>query len=347
MRTLGEALDALTAEGELCRPEGEGGKVKCMACAHGCVLSEGKRGICRMRICVGGKLRVPWGYVAGIAADPVEKKPMFHVHPGSVALSFGMLGCNLKCDFCQNWVTSQALRDPAAGAGIERTSPDEIVAAAAECGAKLLVSTYNEPLITSEWAAAVFRKAKARGMVTGYVSNGFASQEALDYLRPCLDVFKVDLKTFRDENYRELGGRLQPVLDTLRGLKDRGFWIEVVTLVVPGFNDSAVELSDIAGFLASLSPDIPWHVTAFFPTYKYTKAPPTSVEKLIEAVGIGRKAGLRYVYAGNVHGRIRGLENTLCPKCGAVAIERNGYAVGVAGRNGICGACGMKIAGIF
>ncbi|MCX7804186.1 MAG: AmmeMemoRadiSam system radical SAM enzyme [Planctomycetota bacterium] len=347
MRTLGEALDALTTEGELSRAEGEGGKVKCLACAHGCVLAEGKRGVCRMRFNAGGRLRVPWGYTTGIAADPVEKKPMFHVHPGSIALSFGMLGCNLQCDFCQNWVTSQVLRDPAAGAGIGKVSPEEIVAAAVESGAKLVVSTYNEPLITSEWAAAIFRKAKARGMATGYVSNGFASPEVLDYLRPCLDVFKVDLKTFRDGNYRRLGGRLQPVLDTLKGLKERGFWVEVVTLIVPGFNDSEAELSDIAGFLASLSPDIPWHVTAFFPTYRHTDAPPTPVEKLAGAVEIGRKAGLRYVYAGNVHGRARGLEDTLCPKCGAVVIERSGYRVGVSGRNGICAACGTRIAGIF
>src|SRR5512143_633668 len=209
-------LAALTAPAELVRPEG--GKVRCVACGHRCLIGEGHEGVCKVRFVKEGVLRVPFGYVASVALDPIEKKPFFHVTPGATALSFGMLGCDYKCPYCQNWEISQTLRDPEADAfaTARRTSPEELVGLAREQGATMVTSTYNEPLITSEWAAAVFRPARAAGLLTSYVSNGNGTPEVIDYLRPLVDAYKVDLKAMRDEPYRSVGGRLQAVLDTLR-----------------------------------------------------------------------------------------------------------------------------------
>jgi pyruvate formate lyase activating enzyme len=188
--------------------------------------------------------------------------------PGALAYSFGMLGCDLHCGYCQNWVTSQALRDPAAAAGPMRVTPAELVLDALRQRGRVIVSTYNEPLITSEWAMTVFREARAAGLVTGFVSNGNGTLQVLEYLRPWVDLYKVDLKSFDDHHYRQLGGRLQPILDTIRQLHEMGFWLEIVTLVIPGFNDSGGELTRLAEFLAGVSLDIPWHVTAFHKDYK-------------------------------------------------------------------------------
>ena len=268
--SLGERLARLTREGELYEKLPEA-RVRCFACGHRCLIPPGRDGICRVRFNDAGELRVPCGYAAGLQLDPVEKKPFFHALPGAKALSFGMLGCDYHCGYCQNWVTSQALRDPDASAPPREVSPVELVSAALDAGARIVTSTYNEPLITSEWAVAVFREAKARGLVCSYVSNGNGTPEVLDYIRPCVSLYKVDLKSFRDRHYRELGGTLEHVLWTIRALHEQGFWLEIVTLVVPGFNDSDEELRDIARFLASVSADIPWHVTAFHPDYKMTE----------------------------------------------------------------------------
>jgi len=224
-------------------------------------------------------------------------------------------------------VTSQALRDPEAVSGVRRATPAELVRAAVEAGAEALVSTYNEPLITAEWAVAIFREAKAAGLLTGFVSNGNATPEALEYLRPWLDLYKVDLKSFNDRHYRELGGRLEPILDSLRRIHSMGCWLEVVTLVVPGFNDSSAELHQMAEFLAGISPDIPWHVTAFHPDYKMTGPSATRPQDLLRAVEAGRDAGLRYIYAGNLPGELGGLEDTRCPVCGETLVRRWGYRI--------------------
>ena len=269
---------------------------------------------------------VPFGYVAGVQADPVEKKPFFHARPGALALSFGMLGCDLHCGYCQNWVTSQALRDPEAVSGAYRTTPEELVGNAVAHGAEIVVSTYNEPLITSEWAVAVFKKAKAEGLMTGFVSNGNGTPQVLEYLRPWVDLYKVDLKSFDDRQYRKLGGRLQPILDTIQSLYRMGFWVEIVTLLVPGFNDSDAELEQLTRFIAEVSPDIPWHVTAYHQDYKRDN-PGTSAAALLRAADLGRSAGLRFVYAGNLPGRLKNLENTYCPECGQLLVERCGYRI--------------------
>jgi len=211
------------------------------------------------------------------------------------------------------------------------------------------VSTYNEPLITSEWAVAVFREAKAAGLITGYVSNGNATPEVLDYLRPWVDLYKVDLKSFDDRRYHELGGRIAPILESVRRIHDMGFWLEIVTLVVPGFNDSDAELHAIAEFLAGISPDIPWHVTAFHQDYKMIGPDNTPPETLIRAAKIGRSAGLRFVYAGNLPGNTGDLENTMCPSCGRPVVERLGFRVlrNRISSEGACPHCGVRIPGVW
>ena len=320
--------------------------VRCYACGHKCKIPPGKDGVCRVRFNRDGKLYVPWGYVGALQLDPIEKKPFFHAYPASKALSFGMLGCDYHCGYCQNWVTSQALRDPVAGAPPDSMSPEQFVDLALKNEAKVVTSTYNEPLITSEWAVEIFKLAKKVGLVTSYVSNGNGTPEVLDYIKPWVDLYKVDLKGFRQKEYSQLGGVLQNVLDTIKILHDREFWIEIVTLIVPGFNDSEGELKEIADFLVSVSPDIPWHVSAFHKDYKMTDHDNTTSEQLIRAAEIGYNAGLRYVYAGNRPGEVGKYENTFCPSCGETLLERWGFkATSNRLKNGACFKCGTKIAG--
>jgi pyruvate formate lyase activating enzyme len=257
----------------------------------------------------------------------VEKKPFFHVLPGSDALTFGMLGCDFHCSYCQNWVTSQALRDPAAVAPIKVITPDQLVAAALQQRARLIVSSYNEPLITAEWSRAVFEKARPAGLLTAFVSNGNATPEALDFIGPHLNACKIDLKGFDPQRYRTLGGQLEHVLDSIRLVHQGGLWLEVLTLVIPGFNDGEVELRGIARFIAGISRDIPWHVTAFHQDYQMTDPRNTVAEDLMRAAEIGAAEGLHFVYAGNLPGRVGEWENTRCPRCGRTLIERNGFVV--------------------
>ncbi|MBI4418016.1 MAG: AmmeMemoRadiSam system radical SAM enzyme, partial [Ignavibacteriales bacterium] len=320
--------------------------VRCYACGHRCKIPPGKDGICRVRFNRDGELRVPWGYVAALQLDPVEKKPFFHAYPGSKALSFGMLGCDYHCSYCQNWVTSQALRDPVAGSSPDAMTPEAFVDLALKHRAKIVTSTYNEPLITSEWAVEIFKLARRVGLVTSYVSNGNGTAEVLDYLQPWVDLYKVDLKGFRQKAYAQLGGVLKNVLETIRMLHDRNIWTEVVTLIVPGFNDSDDELKDIAEFLASVSPDIPWHVTAFHKDYRMTDPDDTPSSSLIRAAEIGYSAGLRFVYAGNRPGETGPFENTVCPSCHETLIERWGFHVRQNRLvNGKCFKCGAAIPG--
>jgi pyruvate formate lyase activating enzyme len=322
-------------------------RLRCLACGHRCAIPEGAHGVCKVRFVDDGRLRVPWGYVGGVQCDPVEKKPFFHAYPGALAYSFGMLGCDLHCSYCQNWVTSQALRDPHAVSPPQTATPEALVAAAVAHGARLLVSTYNEPLITSEWAVAVFEHARRAGLATGFVSNGNGTPEVLNYLRPHLDLYKVDLKSFDDRHYRELGGRLHPILDTIAWLHDAGVWVEIVTLLIPGFNDSDEELRGLTRFLAGISPDIPWHVTAFHPDYRMTDVASTTASMLLRASQIGHDAGLRFVYAGNLPGRVGDLEHTNCPACRTRLITRYGYLVQeyALTKTGACPSCAAPLPG--
>lgn len=351
MANVADLLDKLTVEGELYEKLDDNA-VRCYACAHRCLIRDGRRGICQVRFNKDGKLMVPWGYVAGMQADPIEKKPFFHLLPGEDALTFGMLGCDFHCDYCQNWLSSQVLRDPAADESAEyihRISPEQMVLAAQRTGAKVIASSYNEPLITSEWAVAIFRLAQQAGLKCAFVSNGNATPQVLEYLRPYLSAYKIDLKTMQDKHYRQLGGVLQNVLDSIRRAQDLGLWVEVVTLVVPGFNDSNEELMETARFIASVSPDIPWHVTGFHPDYKMTDPLPTSVNTLIRAAEIGEESGLKHVYAGNIPGRTKDYENTYCPHCKAPLIQRTGYTLRSYSltAQGTCPKCGTPVAGVW
>ncbi|MDR7486080.1 MAG: radical SAM protein [Armatimonadota bacterium] len=251
---------------------------------------------------------------------------------------------------CQNWLTSQALRDPVAGTMPDDVTPEQLVALAHRHGARLVGSSYNEPLITAEWAVDVFRKAREAGLRTCFISNGNATREVLTFLRPWCDGYKIDLKTMNQKGYRQLGGVLDRVLDTIRMVFELGFWMEIVTLVIPGWNDSEEELRAAAEFIASVSPDIPWHVTAFHPDYKMQDYDATSASTLVRAARLGQAAGLRYVYAGNLPGRVGEFESTFCPNCRALLVERRGYHVPqnhLAATAGRCPRCGFQIPGIW
>ena len=348
MSTLADVLGARTAEAapELIERMSKD-RIRCYACGHQCPIPEGAAGVCKVRFVRDGRLHVPWGYVGGIQCDPIEKKPFFHAHPGALAFSFGMLGCDLHCAYCQNWVTSQALRDPAATSPPIDVTPDMIVADARQLGARVVVSTYNEPLITAEWAAAIFEDARAAGLMTAFVSNGNGTDRVLNYLRPLIDFYKVDLKSFDDRHYRQLGGRIEPNLETIRRLHGMGVWLEIVTLLIPGFNNSPEELERLTSFIASVSPFIPWHVTAFHKDYRMADPENTTPAMLIEAAAIAKSAGLRYVYAGNIPGRVGSLENTFCHSCSALVIERHGYLIRRyrLTAEGACPECGTAIPG--
>ncbi len=288
--------------------------------------------------------------MAALQCDPTEKKPFFHLLPGSQTLTFGMLGCDFHCGYCQNWLTSQALRDDAAGIVPTDLPAETLVTLARQSGARVIGSSYNEPLITAEWAVAVFRLAREGGFTTAFISNGNATPEVLDYLRPWTDGYKIDLKSMSDRTYRKLGGVLSHVLDAIGLAHERGFWVEIVTLLVPGFNDSREELQELTSFVASVSPDIPWHVTAFHKDYKMTDPDNTGPETLVRAAEIGVAAGLRYVYAGNLPGMVGRYENTYCPGCGAAVIERAGFQIRrdrLTPNAGRCPDCGRAIPGIW
>ena len=346
MATLRDLVDARVREGDLYEKL-DRQRVRCFACGHCCPVPEGQPGVCKVRYNRGGTLYVPWGYVGGVQCDPIEKKPFFHACPGALAYSFGMLGCDLHCAYCQNWVTSQALRDPQAISPPMEATPSALVQDALRQGAQVLVSTYNEPLITAEWAVAIFREAKAAGLVTGFVSNGNGTPQVLEYLCPWIDLYKVDLKSFDDHHYRKLGGRLQPILDTIRALHQMGLWVEIVTLLIPGFNDSDEELRRLTQFLADVSPDIPWHVTAFHQDYKMNDPANTRPRDLLRAAAIARESGLRYIYAGNLPGRVGDLEDTRCHQCAKPLIRRFGYSIEeyLITPEGRCSGCGAAVPG--
>jgi len=348
--SLADVLDENTAEAAASLIEQLPGKdVRCYACGHRCLVKDGRRGICKVRFNEGGRLLVPMNYVAALACDPTEKKPFFHALPGSDTLTFGMLGCDLHCGYCQNWLTSQALRDGAAGVAPKMVTAERLVALALTHGARMVGSSYNEPLITAEWAVEVFKRAKPAGLKTAFISNGNATPQVLDFLRPWTDCYKIDLKSMDDRNYRQLGGVVGNILETIKMVYERGFWTEIVTLIVPGFNDSDDELKRAADYIASVSPDIPWHVTAFHQDYNMTLNANTTAEQLLRACEMGREAGLRFVYAGNQPGSVGRSENTYCHACDELLIERYGYIIKrmKVTSEGKCPTCAAKIPGMW
>lgn len=319
------------------------GRVICRLCPHDCRLAEGVFGACGVRVNHRGTLfTLVYDRVAAHNVEPIEKKPLFHFYPGSTAYSIATVGCCLRCTYCQNWAMSQwprmhlprrAAWDDGVGVGEfarkipgRPTTPRQIVDAAVRCGARSIAYTFTEPTIFFELAYDTATLARAAGLKNVFVTSGFINPAPLRRIAAVLDAVNVDLKFFREASYKRVSrARLAPVLDAIRSYHDRGVWTEVTTLVIPGLNDSDEELGGIAAFLRSIGPEVPWHVTQFYPTYQMLDRPPTPVATLRRARRIGLAAGLRYVYEGNVPGE--GGEHTLCYRCGAVLIERHGNRV--------------------
>ncbi|MDB4583944.1 AmmeMemoRadiSam system radical SAM enzyme [Draconibacterium sp.] len=320
-------------------------KVRCDLCAHRCMIHPGKSGICKVRENIGGKLYTKvYGRAIAQHIDPVEKKPLYHFYPGSKAYSFATPGCNFHCLFCQNWDISQVTRQDLLELG-QKITPEQIVRNAKQTDCKSIAHTYTEPTIFFEYSYDVACLAHKAGLKNIYVSNGYMTYEMLEMIRPYLDAVNIDLKAFRDETYRRIiGGRLQPVLDTLKKIKQMGIWLEVTSLIIPGINDSPEEMRDMANFVAKeLGEDVPWHISRFFPAWKMKEIPATPLKKLQLAEATGFEVGLKYVYIGNVASN---KETTRCPKCGHVLINRLNFSM-VKNKihDGRCPNCGAKISG--
>lgn len=326
----------------------ENNKVRCSLCRHGCVIEEGKHGICNVRFNESGTLySLFYGKPIAMAVDPIEKKPLFHYKPGSLAFSIATPGCNFQCPFCQNWDISQYGRAGTSRSPEKDVLPEKIVAQAKAHKCASISYTYTEPTVFFEYAYDTAKLAHAQGIGNSFVTNGYMAREALDMIKPYLDAANVDLKSFRKDTYRKLmKAQLDGVLDSIRYMKELGIWIEVTTLIVPGMNDDPAELLDIAKFLVETGRDIPWHISRFHPQYQMDNAPPTPEKTLQKALDIGRKAGLRYVYAGNVPGDPA--ENTYCYECKEKLIERAGFHVktNCITPRGECPKCKAKIDGI-
>jgi len=326
-----------------------GGLIQCLACNHYCKIPKGKTGICGVRYNNGQHLELlVYGRAAAFNTDPIEKKPLHHFYPGTEIFSFGTMGCNFRCLFCQNWDISQYHKDHSIDQIREAGtpwSPKKIVEYCLENKIPSVAFTYNEPGIFFEYAYDTAVLAKQKGLHTVYVSNGFESSEVLDEILPYIDAMNIDLKGATDEYYKKIcGGRIDPVKRNIERLWRKGMWIEVTTLIVTNHNDDEKGLTEIAQFLAGISPDIPWHISRYFPCWKMTD-PPTPYDTLLKAYDIGKKAGLKYVYVGNVMSGEK--ENTWCPKCGELLIERHGYQIQNNLRGNQCPKCGEVIPGRF
>lgn len=320
--------------------------VRCFLCAHHCIISEGRRGICGVRENRGGTLySLVYGKLISMNVDPIEKKPFFHFHPASTSLSVSTVGCNFKCRHCQNADISQYPKIHTDIPG-EEISPEEVVKAAERSGCRSIAYTYTEPTIFFEFAYDCARLAHQRGIKNVFVSNGYTSPEAVRTIAPFLDGNDIDLKG-GDEFYKKVcGAKLQPVLDTIKLMKELGVWVEVTTLIIPSYNDSEDSLNSIIEFIKSVDNSIPWHVTQFYPTFEMLNQPRTPVDTLRRAREMGLKKGLKYVYEGNVPGE--GGENTYCPNCHGLLIERFGYHIKQNKiKGGGCLACGTKIEGVW
>jgi len=322
--------------------------IQCFLCSHRCKIKEGHRGICRVRENREGILySLVYGRLISENIDPIEKKPLFHLLPGSYSYSISTVGCNFHCRHCQNYDISQYPSHHDNEIIGNRRSPDEIVDNARKQGCASISYTYVEPTIFMEFALDTARLAAEQGIKNVFVSNGYTTPEATRELAPFLDGNNIDLKAFTDKFYREVcGARLQPVLDTITLMKELGVWVEVTTLIIPDWNDSDAELQDIANFIKSLDPEIPWHVTRFHPTYKMTDRPSTPLVSIKKAREIGLAAGLKHVYTGNVLDPEG--ESTYCPNCKEKLISRSGFGAEIVNLdNGKCRSCQTPLAGVF
>ena len=327
----------------------EDNQVKCHLCNHRCLIKDGRRGLCGVRENQAGELQtLVYGKLIAQHVDPIEKKPLFHFLPGTLSYSVATVGCNLRCRFCQNADIAQMPTDHKGLIMGDTVTTEEVVVAAANSGCRSISYTYTEPTVFFEFAYDTAQRAHARGIRNVFVTNGYMTAEALEMINPYLDAANVDLKAFTDKYYKELcGARLGHVQQTLRKMKALGIFVEVTTLIVPGLNDDSAELKQLAEFIADdLGSDTPWHISRFHPTYKLTDRPATPVKTLMRARDIGLQAGLHYVYTGNVPGHAA--ENTFCPGCGEIIMERQGFQIGALRiSDGKCAMCGAEIAGVW
>ncbi|RMD60123.1 MAG: AmmeMemoRadiSam system radical SAM enzyme [Nitrospirae bacterium] len=322
-------------------------QVQCYLCNHKCKILDSKFGFCGMRQNIKGKLYTyAYGEVIAANEDPIEKKPLYHVLPGTTSFSIATAGCNFRCAFCQNWQISQISKKKEPNLRGYRLLPDEIISKAKQYGCRSISYTYTEPTIFFEYAYDTSKLAKEEGLLNVFVTNGFMTKETLDTIHPYLDASNVDLKSFSDDFYKKVcHGRLKPVLESIEYMKTLGIWVEVTTLVVPGSNDSEEELRGIANFIANVDRDIPWHISRFHPDYQFTNIHPTPISTLELAYNIGKEAGLRYIYIGNVPGET---PQTICPNCGKVVLKREGFWLMENNiKDSKCIFCGQKIPGIF
>ena len=322
-------------------------RVRCKLCAHRCLIRPGNMGICKVRQNKDGKLFTHvYGRAVSTNIDPIEKKPLFHFLPGTLSYSMATVGCNFICEFCQNYQISQMPRDEGRITGAN-LSPEEIVRDAVRTGSASIAYTYTEPTIYFEYALETARLASKQGIKNVFVTNGYMTEEALDMIGTDLSAANVDLKAFSDDFYKKLcQARIKPVKDTIQRMVERGIWVEVTTLLIPTYNDSFEELTELARWLAGVSPDIVWHISRFHPTYRLTQKDPTETEAIHQALKIGHDAGLGYVYSGNVWGDAG--EKTLCHNCGENLIDRVGYNISsVRIEKGLCFNCQTEIPGVW
>jgi pyruvate formate lyase activating enzyme len=326
----------------------EDGKVQCILCNHRCIISSSKRGLCGVRENREGKLyTLVYGRAISLNVDPIEKKPIFHLFPGSTSFSIATVGCNFRCLQCQNHEISQMPRGEDGRIEGSEVSPSKIVSLTKQYRCQSISYTYTEPTIYFEYAFEIARQAHQGGIKNIFVTNGYMTEEALKTIQPYLDAANVDLKSFREEFYKEVcGAKLKPVLENLKQMRQMGIWVEITTLIIPTLNDSDQEFEEIAQFIVSLGREVPWHISAFYPTYKMLNLPRTPVSALHRARKIGINAGLRYVYCGNIPGEEG--EDTFCPQCGRRVIERVGFRVAKNDVvNGACRHCHEKIDGVW
>jgi pyruvate formate lyase activating enzyme len=324
-------------------------KVHCFLCNWNCHIDDGKLGHCRVRKNIDGRLfSLNYDKVCSANPDPVEKKPLFHFQPGSRTFSIAAPGCNFQCEFCQNWQISQVALDEPDLEG-QAIDPKELVDAAMKTGCSSMAYTYTEPTIFMELCAACAKPAKEKSLKNIFVSNGYMTIPAIEYAKDWLDAINVDLKAFSETYYRKLcKASLEPVLETITHIaRNTNIWMEITTLLIPDENDSEEELKQLTSFLVNqVGPDVPWHVSRFYPNYHYLDSTPTPSESLLRAYEIGTSAGIKFIYIGNVPGG--GHENTLCPECGKLLIKRAGYTITKNEiTNGRCPACGIQIPGVF
>jgi pyruvate formate lyase activating enzyme len=327
----------------------KGKTVECLACSHHCKIAEGKTGICGVRKNDNGTLNLlVYGKASAINVDPMEKKPLFHFFPGTEVFSFGTVGCNFRCQFCQNWDLSHFHKTHTIEDIIEsgkNLSPESAIDFCKKNKIKSIAFTYNEPAIFFEYAYDTAKLAKKNGIHTTYHTNGFETREALEKILPYLDAANIDLKSFNPEFYLKIcGAGIEPIKENIRWLHENKVWVEVTTLIIPNQNDSETELQSIAGFLSNISHDLPWHISKYFPAYKFNE-PPTPVSTLENAFNIGKKYGLNFVYIGNVFAPEK--EDTYCPKCNKTVISRIGYSIRNFLDGNKCPHCGQVIAGRF